>query len=347
MRDPRSTLWALLGLWLGIELLYSSHWWPSQSRLVETSGQVRSANQNLRGWLERQYHLRGTPLRVWFAPYTSFPEPGYVESSVRSGVYDTFLAIPPTGLVSNYGASKLTPADTLFSLASSYGLAAELNLASRLGYGFFALDLGAVHDPQRAIQICRTTPGCHLSGDAYALFPIRPQAPELPQKLAAISRRMPQFALQSGGPRWGPIVLAPLQWGPSSLNGDPSLGQDPWLVVQALPLRRFELYRYNLDRFPRVVQPWLRLQPSDVQLLLAPDVQAVQLCIGLRRGPCRLVTLGPGVRRLAIGDLLPAGAVSRFEIVAISRSQPGRSPFSLALHVPGAAQALLSNALQR
>ena len=156
---------------------------------------------------------------------------------------------------------------------------------------------------------------------------------------------MPLLPQQSAGASWGPLVLAPLQWSPPALRGTPSPGQDPWLVVPALPLERFALHRYPLAAYPKVVQSWLRLGGADVQLVLAPDVQALQFCIGPQRRPCRLVNLRSDVRRLSIGDLLPPGQESRIEIVAIVRSQPGQSPFSLELRAPGAATALLGDAV--
>ena len=118
-------------------------------------------------------------------------------------------------------------------------------------------------------------------------------------------------------------------------------------MVPALPRESFELYRYPLAAYPKAVQPWLRMGGADVQLELAPDVQALQLCIGAKGAPCKLVTLRSGVRRLSIGDLLPPGQVSRIEIVAIVRSQPGQSPLSLELRAPGAATSLLGDAMHR
>ena len=344
-RDPRSLIWGLLSLWVVIELIYSSRWWPLNPLLQRPSGQSFPVSNTLKHWLDLHHRQTGDVLKVWFAPYTTFPEPGYVESTSRSGVYDTLLAIPPAGLATNYGASKLTPADTLFTLASSYGLAAELKLASQLGYQFFSLDLGALAHPESAVQLCRRSPGCVLSSDAYALFPIGADVADLQHRLRAHSRRMPQFLQASGGPRWGPIVPAPLQWGASSLKANTSTGLDPWLVVPALPLNSFEIYRYPLDRYPKAVQPWLQLRLADVQLVPASDVQAMQVCIGPNRGPCSLVSIGPGVRRVAIGDLFRPGQVSRIEIVAIRRTQPGQSAFSLELRAPGAARALLVDAV--
>ena len=344
-RDPRTLIWGLLGLWVVIELIYSSRWWPRNPLPQRSSGHPSFIGKTLRHWLERHHRQAGDVLKVWFAPYTTFPEPGYVESAARSGVYDTFLAIPSSGLAANYGANKLTPADTLFTLASSYGLAAELNLAKLLGYGFFVLDVGALSQPDRGVQLCKSTPGCVLSSDSYALFPIGADVADLQHRLTVLSRRMPQFLQVSGGPRWGAIVPAPLQWGGAFLKANPATGLDPWLVVPALPLNSFEIYRYPLDRYPKAVQPWLQLRLADVQLVPASDVQAMQVCIGPNRGPCSLVSIGPGVRRVAIGDLFRPGQVSRIEIVAIRRTQPGQSAFSLELRAPGAARALLVDAV--
>lgn len=342
-RDPRSLLWGLLGLWVGIELLHSSRWWPPTARpLVPVAPGTALPADRLQAVLSSLPRALGQPTRVWFAPYTTFPETGFVESVARRGVYDTLLAIPPTGLAANYGASKLTPADTLFSLASIHGLAAELRLARHLGFGWFALDLGAVTDPAAAMQLCRTSPGCRLTGDAYALFPIQDGATDLERRLALLRRRQPLLPHQSAGPSWGPLVFAPLQWGPTFLEGVAAPGHDPRLLLQAPARISLELYRHPLQSYPQAVQPWLRLRGQDVQLVLAPDVQAAVFCIGPPSRPCRQVMLGPGARRLAIGDLLPAGQVSRIDILDIRRSQPGQSPFTLELRAPVASQALLA-----
>ncbi|MFM7676568.1 MAG: hypothetical protein ACKO5F_13535 [Synechococcus sp.] len=271
---------------------------------------------------------------MWFAPYSTFPEAGYVESTARRGVYDTLLAIPSdSGIAVNYGATKLTPADTLFSLASAHGLAAEYRLAQRLGYGFYALDLGAVSDPAGASALCRRTRGCVLSSDAYALFPIiATTSPALQQGLASLQRRMPLLPQQSAGPSWGPLVFSPFQWGPVQFT--PSSGGTPF-VVKALPRAILEIYRYPLSRFPAVVRPQLRLNHRDVQLELAPDVQTAELCIGpAGSSGCRLLRLGPGHRHLPIGNLLPPGRLTRLTIQQLQRTHPGLSPLAVSIREP-------------
>jgi len=341
-RDPRALLWGLLGLLVAIELLSSSRWWPPRppgpgSSAEEAPGRPAALNT----LLEASRNPQGTtPLRVWIAPYTTFPETGMVESLARSGVYDTFLALPVSGIASNYGAFKLSPADTLFSLASAYGLASELRLARRLGYGAFALDLGAVSDPDRAALLCRRSPGCRLSGDGYALFPIANGASSnLETGLVPLQRRIPLLPQKSAGVTWGPLVLPLLQWGAIAYR--PAPDGDPALEVQAKARINMELYRYPLNRYPTAMQPLLRLGDKDVQLVLASDAVSAQLCIGPVDGPCQIVTLGPGRRRLAIGDRLPPGRISRIEIVSLLRQPGGQGLFSLELRAPAAARALL------
>jgi len=329
-RDSRTILWALLGLWVGIELLYSSRWWPPAPRPQAVQPlPAPVANSSLQALIQPRRSAR-----VWFAPYSTFPEAGYVESTARRGVYDTLLAIPrDAGTAVNYGASKLTPADTLFSLAAAHGLAAEFRLAQRLGYGFYALDLGAVTDPAAATALCRRTLGCILSSDAYALFRISASSsPTLQQGLALLQRRLPLLPQQSAGPSWGPLVFSPFQWGPVQFT--PTAPASPF-VVKALPKATLEIYRYPLSRYPASVQPWLRLTHGDVQLELAPDVQAAQLCIGpANTASCQVLRLGPGRRRLPIGEQLPPGRLTRITIQQLLRTQPGLSPLAVSIREP-------------
>ena len=330
-RDPRTLLWVLLGLWVGIELLHSTRWWPpSAIPQAEQPLPASVADTTLQAMLRSRRSAR-----VWFAPYSSFPEAGSVESTVRRGVYDTLLAIPSdAGTAVNYGAHKLTPADTLFSLAAAHGLAAEWRLAQRLGYGLYALDLGAVTQPEAATSHCRRTPGCVLSSDFYALYPISPASSAgLQRQLATLQRRIPLLPHRSAGPSWGPLVFNPYQWGPVQFAATVPA---PAFVVKALPQVTLEIYRYPLSRFPAVVQPGLRLAHQDVQLELAPEVQAAQLCIGpAAASSCQVLHLGPGRRSVPIGEQVQPGRLTRIRIMQLQHTQPGQSPVVVSIHQPG------------
>ena len=334
--DPRALLWALLGAWIGIELLYSSRWWPPNPVFVQDAAPAPQGRPTLANLLQQLPRPGGAQPRVWFAPYTTFPEPGYIESVFRRGVYDTFLAFPSNGLSANYGASKLSAADTLFSLASAHGLAAELRLARRLGYGFFALDLGAVTHAEAAQALCQRSPGCRITSDAYALWPLTQPAAiaALAQGLHPLSRRLPLMPQRSAGPSWGPLVFSPFQWGPAQLR-------DGNLTLQAQPGVSWQVYRYPLDRYSRSIQVWLQLAPDAVQLVLAADVSRLQLCIRANQNePCHSLRLDANRRRGAIGTLLPAGQLSRLELVDIERLNADTAPFAMEVRAPKTTQAL-------
>lgn len=325
--DPRRLLWGLLVFWTGVELLYSSRWWPPNARLA-TASQSSSPTQ-------LRTLLSGHPnAPVWFAPYTTFPETGFLESSARRGVYDTFLAFPlTTGLASNYGAGRLSPADSLFSRASVQGLAAEYHLAQRLRYSWFALDLGALTDPAAAEDLCRRSPGCRLSTDRYALFPIAPGG-GLAAELAALQRRIPLLPLQSAGVSWGPLLFSPFQWGPLDADPNRPLPAGAPLRVLAKPQFSFEIFRYSLDQFPAAFRSELGLADADVQLVLPPEVFAASVCIGPADGTCRSFTLGPAHPRLPIGNLLVPGQVTRIDLIELVRQQPGDAPLLVEVRPP-------------
>ncbi len=328
--DSRRVLWALLALWIGIELLYSSRWWPPQpagwSRSLvgaeSTGAEVTGAEANqtkvsvptLAALLAAQRNPR-----VWFAPYTSFPEVGALESMARRGVYDTFLAFPsqsPGGLAANYGASKLTPADTLFTLASAFGLRGEWQLARRLGYTRFALDIGALTDPGAAAALCRRTPGCRLSRDAYALFSLQgPESVAPMPRLAALQRRIPLLPSRSSGPSWGPLVFNPLQWSLPELPRVEQALRQGRVDIEAPNATEVELYRYPLSRYPAAVRSLVTLPASAVRLVLPPGQKALRVCIapaGSQR--CTLVQLNSQQPERAIGELIQAGGLTRLTI---------------------------------
>jgi hypothetical protein len=166
IRDRSLVFFGLLALWIGMEVLTSSRWLAIRSILQQPFARG-PAPGTLAALL--QHSARQPSPRVWFAPYSVFPEPGNVESRFRSGAYDTLLAFPASGIASNYGSFKLSPADLLFAQASTQGLQAEAQLASQLGYQFFALDLGAIDSVGQGLALCKQVKGCQVSKDGYGL----------------------------------------------------------------------------------------------------------------------------------------------------------------------------------
>jgi hypothetical protein len=201
-RDRSLVFFGLLALWIGFELLTSSRWLAIRSILQQPYSRG-PAPGTLAALLQRS--PRQPSPRVWFAPYSTFPEPGYVESRFRSGVYDTLLAFPASGIASNYGAFKLGPADLLFAQASTQGLQAEAQLASALGYQYFALDLGALDSVGQALALCKQVRGCQVSKDGYALFPLAQPPAAWLKGLRAVQRLIKDFP--SGPSRFAGLVL--------------------------------------------------------------------------------------------------------------------------------------------
>jgi hypothetical protein len=97
--------------------------------------------------------------------------------------------------------------------------------------------------------------------------------------------------------------------------------------VLAKPQFSFEIFRYSLDQFPAPFRSELDLADADVQLVLPPEVFAASVCIGPADGRCRSFTLGPARPRLAIGNLLVPGQVTRIDLIDLVRQQPGDVPF--------------------
>jgi len=332
-RHLRNGVWALLAAWVSLELLVSSRWWPPNPIFVTDVRSEASQDNTLKHHLQKAPRAKGQVPRVWFGPYTTFPETGVLESRVRRGVYDTLLTIPANGLKSNYGAFKLSAADTLFALASAHGLSGELRLARQLGYNTFALDLGAIQQPQRHRDLCRRSKGCLISSDHYALWSLdQPESSRVLQgALQTTSRNLPLLPLYSAGPSWGPLVLSPLQLRVSALKGQT-------LVVEAKPGGPWPLYRYPLRAYPATVRSWLKLSATDVTVVLGPGLDQLKLCIRTGRlGPCRVVVLNARQRSAAIGQDLPEGEISQLEILEALPQPVITSPFWITIrtHMPG------------
>lgn len=355
--DLQVIAWSALGLLMLVELLFSSRWWPPGANPLANPRSNGSTSPSSAPQLNALLGA-GPAARVWMAPYFTYPEPGLLESTARRGVYDTFLVVPRSGsLAMNYGAAKLTPADTLFSLAAGQGLAAEWNLAAHLGYNRFALDLGAVTQPEVAAALCQTTPQCRLSHDGYALWVIPSaktgqsqsvaQSRSLAQRLQRLQRREPLLPYRSAGPSWGPLVFNLWQWRAEAMEPPHRDGRARRLRLSAQPSpgKAWQIYRYPLDRYPKQLRDLLRLQHGDVQLVLPDGVTRLELCIGAGDQPCRPVRLGsaPGMQqRIPIAEMLQPGRVNRIALLKLEAREPVASPLRLDLSLPEAARELMA-----
>ncbi|MFZ0407436.1 MAG: hypothetical protein WAM11_04910 [Cyanobium sp.] len=317
--DPLVAGFGLLGLWIAIELLYSSGWMRIQAILQATERRHQSQIQR-RGEPKLSQLLEAEPIdsrRVWFAPYTTFPETGMVESRQRRGIYDTFLAFPSSGLSSNYGAFNLSAADSLFAQASSQGLMAEARLARDLGYRHFALDFGALANPLAAAQLCGRSQGCRISSDAYALFPLGEAKSEWIGQLRGQERNIPLMPQLSAAPRWGGLIGHPDQWWPSTAAAlAPGDGR---LRLRARPLWSLVLYRYPLQQLPASSRQLLNPPGLRVRALLEPGLQGVNLCLhsdqGEAAGPrCHEVVLEARNPAIDITRWIQPGTLTHIEV---------------------------------
>ena len=317
--DPLVAGFGLLALWIAIELLFGSGWlrirsiqqaqqrpWPSHSQ--------RGAEPKLIDLLAAQ------PIgsrRVWFAPYTTFPESGIVESRYRRGIYDTFLAFPRSGISSNFGAFNLSAPDSLFAQASSQGLVAEARLAQQLGYRDFALDLGALADSRSAISLCRLSKGCQLTRDAYALFPLI--GPELGWigQLQGLERNLPLMPQHSAAPRWGGLVGHPDQWWPiTAASLSPGDGR---LRLRARPLWSLLVYRYPLEGLPPATRRLLNPPGLRVRAVLDPGLHGVGLCLQSETAkaagqPCHRLELTVEKPAIEITRWIQPGTLTHVEV---------------------------------
>lgn len=308
-KDYGLVFFGLLALWIGIELVYSSGWLSIRAILQAPIRTGPKAN-SIAGLLQRPH--QAPPPRVWFAPYTSFPEPGQVESAWRSGVYDTFLAYPPSGVASNYGAMKLGPADLLFTQASSQGLAQEARLAMDLGYQFFALDLGAINQADRIAALCKTVPSCQLSSDGYALLPLDRAHGAWIGSLGAVHRLYPDFPQRAAGFRWAGVVLQPDQWFlPAGSDLVIKPGPRPLVRVWARAMPSNALYVYRDGDLPVPVASQLHTRQRRIWLSLVPGLGRADLCLQLPgQDPCTPIRLARNQPRREISSLVSLGQVT-------------------------------------
>lgn len=315
-KDYGLVFFGLLALWIGIELVYSSGWLSIRAILQAPIRTGPKAN-SIAGLLQRPH--QAPPPRVWFAPYTSFPEPGQVESAWRSGVYDTFLAYPPSGVASNYGAMKLGPADLLFSQASSQGLAQEARLAMDLGYQFFALDLGAINQGGRIAALCKTVPTCQVSSDGYALLPLDRAHGAWIGSLGGVHRLYPDFPQRAAGFRWAGVVLQPDQWFlPAGSDLVIKPGPRPLVRVWARAMPSNALYVYRDGDLPVSVASRLHSRQRRIWLSLLPGLGRADLCLQLPgKHPCSPIRLARNQPRREISSLVSLGQISTIIIQAL------------------------------
>ena len=319
-RDRSLVFFALLAVWIVIELLASSRWLAFRSILQQplrsgpTAGSLASLLQAFGG--------SASP-RVWFAPYSTFPEPGNVESRFRSGPYDTLLTFPPGGIASNYGAFKLGPADLLFTQASSQGLAAEAQLASELGYQSFALDLGAIDRFGQGLALCKQVKGCQVSRDGYALFPLHQPPGAWIQGLHSVRRLIKDFPQRAEGFRWAGVVLRPNHWFvPETSDLLIQRPGRPSVRIWAMPLVSNSLYLYRDQALPAPVASRLQPQLRHLWLTLAPGVGGADLCLEVKvNQPCLPLQLRQHQPRVEITQLVPAGQVSTIHTLALFGAQ--------------------------
>jgi len=315
-KDYGLVFFGLLALWIGIELVHSSGWLSIRAILQAPIRTGPKAN-SIAGLLQRPH--QAPPPRVWFAPYTSFPEPGQVESAWRSGVYDTFLAYPPSGVASNYGAMKLGPADLLFTQASSQGLAQEARLALDLGYQFFALDLGAINQGGRIAALCKTMPTCQVSSDGYALLPLDRAHGAWIGSLGGVHRLSPDFPQRAAGFRWAGVVLQPDQWFlPAGSDLVIKPGPRPLVRVWARAMPSNALYVYRDADLSVPVASRLHSRQRRIWLSLVPGLGRADLCLQLPgKHPCSPIRLARNQPRREISSLVSLGQVTTIIIQAL------------------------------
>jgi hypothetical protein len=118
-----------------------------------------------------------SPTKIWIAPYRRFPEVPPEGNSRGLGDYE-YLSLLTSDTCSsfraNYGAFKNSPADKVFSNASSTGISKELSLASELGFEWFILDLNKVYlSSERFFAECKKTAQCFDTSDNFVAISIK------------------------------------------------------------------------------------------------------------------------------------------------------------------------------
>jgi len=315
-RDRSFVFFGLLALWIFFELFTCSRWLAFRSILQQPVARG-PAPGSLAQLLPRSGP--GSLPRVWFAPYTTFPEPGTVESRFRSGPYDSFLAFPAGGIASNYGSFKLGPADLLFAQVSTQGLPAEAQLARELGYQLFALDLGAMDSIGQGLALCQRVQGCQVSTDGYALFRLNQSAGTLIKGLASLHRRIPDFPQRAVGYRWAGVVLRPNQWFvPEGSDLLRELEDRPRVRIWAIPLISNDLFVYRDQDLPAPVASRLQSRQRRLWLTLAPGVGGADLCLqGPPDRPCLPLRLRQNQPAVEISRAVSAGQVSTINSLAL------------------------------
>lgn len=337
-RDLLKVLWLLLGLLLAIEALYGSRWF-SRSGLFRpgtpAAATARASESSLRALLQQRQSASKGPLRVWYSPYTPFPESGYVESGARTGVYDIFLTFPPQGgIITNYGALKLSAPDGAFTMASIYGLGEEMGLAKRLGYNYFALDLGAIVKPDVGASLCRTTPGCDLSSDTYALFSLAVSSASMRADISRLKRRIPELPMMSTGSSWRSLVFEPSTFKNRTITAFKGDKRFMKFGVEAIPTPSLEIFRHELSAYPPALHPWLDLDNHDVKLSLLPQTESAVVCIGRQPPDCELVRLTAKQSNASIGSLLIPGKLNKITILDLKLRSHGANLFRIEVKGP-------------
>jgi hypothetical protein len=337
-RDLLGVLWLLLGLLIAIEALYGSRWF-SRDGLFKPStlaaGTARASESSLRALLQQRQAASKGALKVWYSPYTTFPESGYVESIARSGVYDIFLTFPSQGGIhTNYGALKLSAPDGAFTMASIYGLGEEMGLAQHLGYNYFALDLGAITKPSAGIALCLTTPGCDLSSDTYALFSLAVSNASLKSNISTLKRRIPELPMMATGSSWRSLVFEPSAFKNRTVAAIKSSTPFISFGVEVIPATKLAIFRYELSAYPPALRHWLDLGHHDVKLSLLPQTESAVICIGRQPPNCELVRLSAKQTSASIGSFLIPGKLNKITILALKLRSYGANLFRIEVKGP-------------
>lgn len=304
-------LLGLLLLWGCLEILKASGWSnllfgvrPGSSALPQ---QLRPGS--LTALLKVQQQARNQPIAVWLAPYITYPETGFIESDYRASVYDNLTLFSDFPLRLNYGYTKLSPMDTLAAQASLLGLGYEEFLARDVGFSWFAVDLGALQQPDAARRHCRTRPHCQETSDHYLLWSLMPTKRDIiPGPAHAVStRRILDLPFRSAAPSCPPFVFNEKQWGL-----DRQSGLHHCVVVAKAVDGAYTLYSYPTPRYPRPFWSALEASRAGALLRLGPGIQFLRLQICAAQ--CSEVTLSARQPTLRLAAWLKPGAMASLRI---------------------------------